>query len=310
MTPSNDFSPTWIQILEEFGVERFMGRQLRKNLEEIFSQNQITPSTALEEIQTIANKIKEFKNSFSQIISGFAYLNIGEVELESSQCEIGVLVPREYVENDLKKFGKELQELSQIFNVFAEIVTGSRPGFKIREISSSDLTVFLGAATSIGWILSKVLESLLNSYQKVLDIKKAHHELKKLEVPDENTKGVEKYCNELMEKAIEKLVPELINKFYKNDDKGRENELKIELDIVLRKMANRIDNGFNIEVRVEPPAEEGIEDLEEEEQENIKIIKEIESSSKTFKFIRDKGEPILSLPESKPKEAKGKDKKS
>jgi len=44
-----------------------------------------------------------------------------------------MLVPRDFVENKLYHFGKELEELDFIFSTFAEVTLGERPGFEIRK---------------------------------------------------------------------------------------------------------------------------------------------------------------------------------
>jgi hypothetical protein len=79
-----------------------------------------------------------------------------------------------------------------------------------------------------------------------------------------------------------------------------------ELRLALKKIANRVDRGFNIDVRVAPPetteAEEG-EEADPEEAENLKYYEMIEAASENLQFLRLEGDPILSLPE-KPEKSK------
>ena len=291
--PSNNFPPTWRQIIKEIEADHLLGENLLRKIEDIFTRNQITPSIALEEIKKIQQSLQNFSNAINNLIAAFKQLNIGADELEPGECEFSILVPRKYVNNELKEFGKELEELNQIFGVFAEIATGSRPGFEIRQISSTDLSVFLNVDLQTAECITVAIASIISAYKNLLEIKKLRNELKNKGVPEDNLQGIEDYANNLMNKEIEKLMPDLINKFYKSADEKRKNELIIELRYSLKKIANRIDRNFNFEVRVKPPKEE--EEAQEKGEQNVysRILK----SAKELTFLKEEGEPILSLPE-------------
>ena len=290
---SNNFPPTWKQIIQEVGARDLLGVNLLEKIEEIFSRNQITPSIALTELQKIQKTLQSFHNAINNLIASFKVLNIGADELMDGECELGILIPRKYVDNQLKHFGEELEELNKILGVFAEIATGSRPGFEIRQISSTDLTVFLDIVPQIGACLALAIERIVALYKNLLEIRKLHNELKQ-RVPEENLEGIEKYANSFMADAIEKIVPEIIEKFYKSQDDQRKNELSNELLVSLKRIANRIDRSFNFEIRVKPPEKESEEESDEATQEYFKIIVD---STKELIFLKEEGEPILSLPE-------------
>ncbi len=61
-------------------------------------------------------------------------------------------------------------------------------------------------------------------------------------------------------------------------------------------MANRVDRGFNIEIRVEPILVEKDED--QQENETIEDIQIILDAMDGLEFMKLEGEPILHLPES------------
>lgn len=302
--PSNDFPPTWRQALTELGGEGLLGQELRTTIEEIFSRNQITPSVALEEIKELNTKVQNLRGAFEQVITAFEELGIGADDLEPGECELGVLVPRSFVKNKLDELGEELTELNKIFNVFAEVATGSRPGFEIRSLSSSDLTVLLDLAPEIAACLAIAVERIVALYKKLLEIRKLHNDLKERGVPKQKLKGVEDHANTVMDEGIEKLIPKLIKQFYKEKDDGRKNELSTELRFALKKIAGRIDRGYNIEIRVEPVQED--EGTEEASPQTAKYVQAIKSAAQTMQFIKEEGEPILSLPESKDNKEKKK----
>lgn len=304
---SNTFSPTWMQVLDEIGASNLLGVSLDERIEEIFSRNQITPSVALQELQTISTKVQALGAALDQLLAAFKQLGIGAEELPPGDCEVGILVPRTFVNNRLDKFSDELGELNQIFGVFSEVATGGRPGFGIRAISSSDLSIFLDAAPVVGACVSVAIERIIALYKQLLEIRKLQGELAKQGLEKENLKGIENHANTVMDNGIEKLVEELLTEFHHNDDNARRNELSIELKYTLKKIANRVDRGFNIEVRMTEPKEvevgEGSTD-DQDAKDQARHHTRITSAAKTLQFLKLEGEPILSLPEEKPERTK------
>jgi len=297
--PSNSFSPAWREALNELGLHDLLGNNLRSRIQEIFQRNQITPSVALEELRSLHQQLAACKASLGQLIASFQQLKIGAEELAPGQCEVGVLVPRLAVNNKLNEFAKDLGDLSNIFGAFSELTTGSRPGFDIRSISSSDLNVFLEMLPVVAAAIAVAVERLVGLYKQTLEIKKLHRELRNTGIPSEELKGILNYPNTIMKEGIEQLTTDLLNKYYDKKDEGRGHELTTELRFSLNKIAKRIDKGYSVEVRVQP--------ITEEEQatgkggktcENAEHIQVILAASKNIEFLLMEGEPILTLPES------------
>lgn len=303
----NNFSPTWKQVLDELGATDLTGANLGAQIEEIFSKNQITPSVAQQELQTLLNELQQLSSAVDQLLAGFRTLKIGSEDLEPGECELGVLVPRVFLDNRLDRFADELDELNKIFGVFAEISTGSRPGFGIKTISSSDLSVYLEVSAIVGACIATAIERIIALYKQLLEIRKLQGELAKQGLEKKNLKGIEDHANGIMEQGIDKLVKELVDEYLKRDDAGRKNELTIELKYSLKKIANRIDRGFNIEVRMEEPeiSAENQEETTEEEKTLLKAHSRVAKASENMQFLKLEGEPILQLSETKAAKSKG-----
>ena len=303
--PSNEFPPTWKQALEELGGADLFGSALASEIREIFSRNQITPAVAQEELDAITKRLESFQESINEIRSGFKKLKIGAEELDPATAELGVLIPRDYVDNELEEFAEELEELHEIFSVFSEVATGSRPGFPIRSISSSELSVFLNVSIPVAACLAVAVERIVAFYKQLLEIRRLKNELREQNVPDESLSGIEEHANTFMEEKIGIVVDEVLSQFYKNSDDGRRHELKIELRNSLNRIANRIDNGFNIEVRVAPPEANAAEEEQNGEvKQNVDLIV---NAGPTLQFLRREGRPILSLPEGEEEATKQED---
>lgn len=308
--PSNNFAPTWKQVVEEIGADEVLGIELKIKVEQIFSRNQITLSVALQELQVVHTKLQTLATSIDQLLAVLNSFKIGSEELKQGECEVGFIVPRGFVDNRLDKFADELVELDKIFETLAEVATGSRPGFHVKTISSSDLTVFFEAAPGVAACIAVAIERVVALYKQLLEIRKLNNELAKQGVTKEELAGVEKHANNLMEKGIETLITELMAEYGKKIEKGRKNELEIALRFSLKKMANRIDRGFNVEVRCEPINDrETAEGTQVESESTAKHQAAIAQAAKTLQFMKLDGTPILSLSESSADEAANKGKK-
>ena len=299
--PSNNFSPIWKQIVTEIGAKDILGNNLKIKIETILSQNQITPTNALEEIEEIYEHLEKFKTSIYEIIEGFEYIGIGKEELAPGDCEIGYSIPRDYVKNNLHNLSKEINELNFILSNISEIVYGKREEFKVKAISSSDFLFYVSSSLLFVNILSKIIERIINNYKTILEIKTLRNKLKEKGVPDKNTQSIEDYANSLMEKEIKKLATEIVTEYYNSNDSGRKNELINALIISMNKIANRIDHGFNIEIRVEPLPEPEEENIPKDFKKKSELINSINDKLKNMEFIKTSGKPILKLNESKSK---------
>jgi hypothetical protein len=296
----NSFSPVWRQTLAEINGEGILGFNLADNIRDILGQNQITPAVAQGELQNLFTTLAEFSGAIDRLVFAFETLGIGAEDLDPSECEVGVLIPRSFVDNELGEFANELKELNRVFGVFAEISTGSRPGFKIKTLSSSELTVFLEAAPVVAACIAHGVERLVELYKKLLEIRKLQSDLANQGVPKKNMTGIEDHAKGVMEKGIEVIIRELMKEFRGTVDSGRKNELTVELKLALNKLSNRIDSGFNIEVRMQAPGDLAEGDKENDETERklvIKHYKDISSVAKNLQFLKLEGDPILHLPE-------------
>lgn len=296
----NEYSPGWKEIIDEISSEILFGIPLEANIQAIFSQNTITPAKALEDIIAIHDGIVNFDSALTSIISAFGTLNIEEEDLEPGQCELGYMIPRKYVKNKLSALKKEINELNFILNSISEAVTGEKQEFEVKTISSSDFLLYILIGLSVGNVLSKATERILNYYKQILEIKLLRNQLKEKGVPASKTKAIETHTNSMMEEEIKLIAKEVITEYYTGKDNARKNELENSVVISLNKLANRIDHGFNVEIRVEPlpqPAE-GVT-ISKEQQTKINLVKSIQQSSKNIQFIETDGESILELPEGK-----------
>jgi hypothetical protein len=279
-TPSDSFTPAWRQILVEMGGDEFFGRKLKGWIQQIFAENQMTPGPALNEIQQILSALQKFKGALDQLLAAFAFFKIGSEELAPGEAEIALLIPREAVHDKLGDFADELDEMEFILNTFSEVAAGHTDDLKIRTISSSGLLVFLAASPVFGTIVAKAIDFVVGQYKKILEIKKLQLEIDRLQLPHEISAKTKEHANNLMEAEIVKFTAEVIKQYPASHSDERKNELAIAVNLSLNRIANRIDRGFNFEVRIQPPQEtDGNEEVE-------KAVHAIQDASANMQYMK------------------------
>lgn len=292
-SPVDDFSPAWRDVLNELGVTKELGIELKNEIKSIIESNEMTPQIALEKITHIQSDINQTQTNLNGIVQGLSYFNVGEDTLEEDNCEVGVVIPRKYVHNNLKDFGKELIELEKTLIVFSELATGERSNLSIRTISSSELSVFLDFLPITGASIAVAVERVTALYKNMLEIKILRAKLAEQNVPTEKLTGIEEYAESSVAPRIDEIADELIEEYGGHLDESRKNELRIELRHSLKKIANRVDRGFNFELRVAP-----IEQTEEaDDNENTRIIQRIIEAAKNIEYTESYGDPVLFFPE-------------
>ena len=307
----NTMSPVERQVLNEWGVSHLLGEALLNRIELAFDGNQFTIQTAQQEISRFVAPVQELQAQLDQLISALEGLSIGAEELEPGEFEIDVLLPRASVGDELGELGKEFHQLERILLPFVELVTGSRPGITIRSVGSSDFTLYLAAAPGVAFCVSKAVDEVLKVYERVLKIRKTKAEIRALELGESGQDAIEQaigplegYANSAMQEGTTEIARALVEEFRSERlPRGRPQQLEIEVKRSLLQIAERIDDGYNISVRVGelPPADEEVEDesidagrvARRELAEQVRAVEERTSRSRSLMNLS--GNPILSL---------------
>lgn len=297
----DNLSPAWAEMIREIGFDDCLGKALQSRINESFKRAEVTPTLVKEDIDEIVARLEQLEAAVKDGTSAFETLSIGAERLQPGDCELGFMVPRAAVESRLLDFADECREFDLIFGTFSEIATGSRQHFKIRTVSSSDLSVFLDSTPAVVALIAAATEQIIAVYKQLLEIRKLRSEMLAQDVPKEALESIDEHANSRMGKAIDEITIEVMAKNnWLNNDNGRNNELSNALKISLSKLANRIDKGFHIEVRIgELPAPE--EDSEEGQDATADALREnaatIKAATETLQFINLEGDPLLALPE-------------
>lgn len=297
---SNDFSPAWRQALDEMGVADLLGDRLADRIDSVFAQNEITPKTAADELAEIQERVQGLASALEKGSASLEFFQIGSEELSPGEFEIGFLVPRAQVDNGLEGLGKEFTNLRWIIGPFSELAGESRPDVQVRSISSSEFQVFLDSAPATAALVAFALQRVLGIYQQILDIRQKHRELSENDdVPDEALQSIADHANEKMRKEVQVIVEEVISRA-KLDDQARLNELRNDLTRQISALADRVDRGFDVEIRAGeiPESTEDEADEDDVDTETRKAARTVLEAQKSLEFMNVSGKPILSLEES------------
>lgn len=291
----DEWPAAWRATLEELDIDDIVGTNLAQRVESAIVSNEITPSTASTTIQELAQDLSSIDKSLTQMLSVFDRFSIAAESLEAGEAEVAVTIPRGEVSERLVDLGREFAELNKILGVFVEIETGSREPMRVRTIASSDYGVYLETAVHVGAFVAVSIERLLAAYKSILEIRKLRQGLADQGL-GEQLAAVDERVNSLMDEKIREYVDEVVAERFP-ERSARSRELEIELLNSLRMMANRIDHGFNFDVRAPMPEEPSEEEDESAGAGIAEATARIVSASPNLKYINRTGEAILSLPE-------------
>jgi hypothetical protein len=301
--PSNSFSPAWREALQELGVADLVGEALEQRIRAIFERNEITPSAAADELAPLVERLQSLQTAVTEVLDSFAFFDIGAEELAPGEFELGFLVPRAAVDEELQELGQEFIKLKRILGPFLELSMGTRPDVHVRSIASSGFQVFLHSAPATALLLATALERLISSYEKVMNIRLAYQQLREAGASNEALDGVAQDADRKMGDDIAELVGDLLAKA-EGLDSGRANELRKELTDSLNALANRIDRGYGVEVRAgDFPESDEEEPRDPEEEERRLEAEKVHEMQQKLSFMNVTGKPILQLPEPQDEEA-------
>jgi hypothetical protein len=298
--PSNDFSASWRQSLSDIGIEDLLGNSLLHTVETILGNNQMTPAIGAQELKSYVDRLEELRTHLDSLLEALDWFEIGHEELDPREAAIGILIPREAIDERLEDLGKEMLWLRRALGPFQELTLGSRPDLTVGTIASSDFTVFVHAVPVMAAAVAAAIERVIAAYKGVLEIRRLRNDLLDKGVSEDALAAVDQQANDGVNIAITGVVNELIVQSDSNiRDEGRRNELTTELTNSLRQIANRIDRGYAIDVRVGEPAGEDDDKVPALPNDVRDAITVIRNAARGLDFLKTDGPPILALTDSK-----------
>jgi hypothetical protein len=296
--PSNSWPSTDRQILDEIGISEELGASLLERIEAVLTRNEMTPSVALEEIGPIYDRLAGIAQHLTELLTAFEFFGISQ-DVLVDDYEVGVAIPRGAVNNKLPLLGAEFVELQKILGPFEELAGENQPDFEVRAIASTDFSVYLAAAPTAAFFIVKAINAIEDVYIKWLDIKRLRTELAEKEIPEEDLSGLDERINAMVDQRLVELAHELVEESALPDE-HRSNELENGVKWALRRLAERVDQGYSVDVRTpEPPPEEPEDEEGAEEDEGLSDrarLLAIRELAANIRRLDPQGKRILQLP--------------
>ena len=283
---SNDFPPTWHQAIETMGIDGLLGNKLLAQVNEIFNRNQITPVVALSDLTALTDRLDALNAAVNQLLGGLQFLRIPNEDLDPGEAEVGVLVPRAAVDNELKKLGDEFADLQRILAPFNELAGNSAP-LKVASIASSDFGVYVEMIPGAAALLAVGVERILAAYKTVLELRVLRAQLRTQGMPEESLGSIDDHANGVMGAANRETAEVLAARAPADITQERRNELRNAAEKSLNAIAVRVDRGYNVDVRSGEP----VPDVPD----SATAVAEIRAAAPNLQYINLSGTPILLL---------------
>ncbi len=210
----------------------------------------------------------------------------------TEEFQLGILIPEEYSHNAITKITKDLNRWDKLIKSFKELVGEEVTDTKIEYVSNGSLQFFIDNSLQIAHIISLSINSVIQVYKNVSQIRIKREELKNLGINGSEQKTIEKQEKEYVNKELDKITSDIIKEFAsKKIQTGRMNEIKISVKNQIEYIARCVDNGIVIEIN--PPQDidepESVKETDDEATKSDKEnkIKSYEADLKRIEIIKN-----------------------
>lgn len=222
-------------------------------IEATLLENNVTPAKALSDLQVLRGELGEFVQHLNNIVAAFAKFEIERDALEPGKFELGLSIPRYATGENVEDLSKELSWIDQLLKAFSELVGEGRVSPRVRTISSTDWQFFIEQTVLLGPVIAICVDRILAMLKTNLEIKKLNKDLENKNLPEAITRQIDEHVQTALRDGIRKIAEELVDNFGKDSVSERKNELATDLTIGLLRLAKRINQGAEVEVRATPP---------------------------------------------------------
>lgn len=296
--PVGSLSPSRRKILEAIGGATYYGEGLALEIDHIIAGSD-TPSNAVVEIQNLRSKVNEFFPTIQALDDSLNKLGVGTEDVPKDSAEIEILIPEEMVEGHLNGLVKETRHLDTALSDIREVVTGKRASLDIRSLGSGSLELYLTVDLVTGAYVLNFITGVVLLINSILQTRRDRESLKLQDAPKQIIKEIKNWEDKRITDEIDKLRDEILEK-YKGEE-GRKNELRNALSNSLKRLADRIDRGMDIDVTTaatvgEKGGEEATGEVEQIKAER-RSIESIQKDANIISQIERNRAPVLQLPD-------------
>ena len=276
-------TPSQLSSLAEMGGAEYFEFQIAEKIQDSVEKNAMTPAVARDFVTNLAERRSEFLATITQTRDGLKKLGAKDAPLSPGSADASFIVPRDLFKNELGAFAKELKFLDQLVRDIGEAVSGKAEPVQLETLSSSIPTVAIAANAGIVYVIAKIVDKFLESWERIERIRKARAELADLGIRKSALQELTDQIKTTVNEVVDESVQLALDKY--DQDYGRKNELQNALKQDTRRLFGQIERGLTIQFRVEPK-----ENANAEEE---KVFASLGQISCKLQFPTITSEPIL-----------------
>lgn len=243
------------EVLKETNGTDSFGPGLEKALREIVTNSGLVPQELLSSIQKLRKRVSMFSQHIKNVSNAFEVFGTDYNFIEEDHFEFGALLPKELVGESIEEINKELLHLDRLFKNLNELMGYGNTSPKVKTISSSWWQFFIELDATQIMAVTIAIERIVNLYKTSLEIRKMKAEAEEKKLSAKAIEVLEQEIETKIKTGMHEIAKEIREKFQKNDDKSRCNELEIGIRQELINLAKRINQGAVYEVRAGLPEE-------------------------------------------------------
>jgi hypothetical protein len=244
--------PTLVAILDSIGARKYIGNKLFEQIENILSENGMTPQLAAAALRALQTEVSNFYKEISAVDSAFTNLSVEYENIGPGEGEIGISIPEPKGQRLLSDLAKITKAWDKALRPFVELSDPEHNPIAVKTISSTDWQFYLSAAAGVYLSVSLAVSRLNELLQKLIETKKLVSQLVGVGVSAEAINTVVAESEAKLDAETRKLGEEIVDQNLP-EDAGRANELKTEVTASLKFMARQMAENVTIEVRYLPP---------------------------------------------------------
>lgn len=301
------FTPQDYERVLELDPEVF-SKSFTTDITKIISENAMTPAVASDFVQSASTERTASLKHLQELSEILSHFELDHTNVLEGTTEVGFQIPRELFDNEYSGFLSELEQIQRMLRFFSEVATGKTQTIQVGSISTTDPLIFLGMAKEVALMFSATVTWGIGVWYSVEKIRKVRAETAQIEVftPKEIDEIFGKKIKETINLEVEKKVTSLLTEG--KAPKTMHGELTGQLTWTLNALLAKLERGFTIELKIEPPKEPENEEEEIDEAE-MALFEQLSSIQDQLVFPERSDRPVLSVPkfENEDKEGQSKD---
>lgn len=280
------------KVIEELGLDEFLGSQLYSKIQQALEDNQLTPSLASAQLSKLRTEVSKMLTLVVNTDAAFTTLQVPYFDYSDEDAEVEIELPIESETKTLDDLSKEAKDWHRIVDAICETFDEQHTRITIRTLSSGSWLLYLAATPAFIFGVAKCIKGVNLILAEAIKMKDLYAQLVLAKAPKKALTEIEKHNSTKVKTDLEELASQLVAEFYKGQDDGRKHELTNALSQALTRLSHKLANGSKISLRLTPPRAPKIEEGHDATAEQKAALQAIEQAE-TIQAVIDESEASL-----------------